>query len=65
MPDRDPLQQRLTSRKFIAVMFWQAVFTGLLLVGKLTADQYLDVTTLLLVGYLVINAGQHVLERKS
>ena len=64
MPDRGPLQNRMTSRKFIAVMFWQAVFTGLLLVDNLTGDQYVNVTTLLLVGYLVVNAGQHVLEKK-
>jgi hypothetical protein len=64
MPDRGPLQNRMTSRKFIAVMFWQAVFTALLLADRLSSDQYIDVTTLLLIGYLVINAGQHVLEKK-
>ena len=64
MPDRGPLQNRMTSRKFIALMFWQAVFTALLLVDNLTGDQYVNVTTLLLVGYLVVNAGQHVLEKK-
>jgi hypothetical protein len=64
MPDRDPVLNRMTSRKFIAVMVWQTIFTGLLLIDKLTGDQYINVTTLLLVGYLVINAGQHVLEKK-
>ena len=65
MPHRDSMVDRFSSRKFVAVMFWQGVFTGLLLMDKLTGDQYINVTTLLLVGYLVINAGQHVFERKE
>ena len=59
------MQERFSSRKFVAVMFWQMVFTGLLLADNLTGDQYVNVTTLLLVGYLVVNAGQHVLEKKD
>jgi hypothetical protein len=65
MPDREPMQSRMTSRKFLAVMFWQAVFTGLLLSDKLSGDQYVNVTTLLLVGYLVVNSAQHVLEDRK
>ena len=65
MPDRASMQDRFSSRKFVAVMFWQVVFTALLLADKLTGDQYVNVTTLLLVGYLVVNAGQHVFEPKE
>ena len=65
MPQRASMQDRFSSRKFIAVMFWQMVFTVLLLAGQLNGDQYVNITTLLLVGYLVINAGQHVLEPKE
>lgn len=65
MPDRAPMADRFSSRKFLAVMFWQFVFTVLLLVDKLNGDQYVNITTLLLVGYLVVNAGQHVLEAKK
>jgi hypothetical protein len=64
VPDRAPMMERFSSRKFIAVMAWQAVFTGLLVLGQLSGDQYVNITTLLLVGYLVVNAGQHVLERR-
>ena len=64
MPDRVPMMERFSSRKFVAVMVWQSIFTVLLLTDQLTGDQYVNLTTLLLVGYLVINAGQHVLERK-
>ena len=63
--ERAPLQQRMTSRKFIAVMGWQMVFTGLLMAGYLASDQYVNLTTILLVAYLVVNTGQHVLERRQ
>jgi hypothetical protein len=65
MPDRTPILDRFSSRKFIAVMAWQMIFTGLLLAGQLTGDQYVNLTSWLLVGYLVVNAGQHVWERKE
>jgi hypothetical protein len=65
MPDRASFQDRITSRKFVAVMGWQSVFTVLLLADKLTGDQYVNVTTLLLVGYLVVNSAQHVLEKRE
>jgi hypothetical protein len=64
MPNRESFLMRMTSRKFLAVMFWQAVFTGLLLGKFLTGDQYINVTTLLLIGYLVVNSAQHVWEPK-
>lgn len=55
---------RLSSRKFIAVMFWEGMFTLLLIVGKLSEESFVAMTMALLVSYLVVNSAQHVWEPK-
>ena len=65
MPDRAPIQDRFSSRKFLAVMFWQGVITMLLLVDKLAQEHFVTLTMALLVGYLVVNSAQHVFEHRS
>lgn len=59
------LKKRLTSRKFWAVMFWQAVVTVLLWFGKLPVETYVSLTYLLLGGYLAANVTQGVLKPKA
>lgn len=61
----EQLKKRLTSRKFWAVMFWQAVVTGLLWDGKIPVDAYVNLTYLLLGGYLVANVAQGTLKPKA
>jgi putative copper export protein len=65
MPDRASMAERYSSRKFGAVMFWQAVITGLLLMDKLAQEHFVTLTMALLVGYLVVNSAQHVLESRQ
>lgn len=52
---------RWTSRKFWAVMFWQAVVAYLLWAGKLPVDAFESITWLLLGGYLGANVAQKAL----
>lgn len=61
----DDLKARLTSRKFWAVMFWQAAFCGLLWAGKLPVDAFVSLTWLILGGYLLANVAEGVLQPKA
>jgi len=65
MPDRAPIAERYSSRKFAAVMGWQAVITGLLLLDKLAQEHFVTLTMALLVGYLVVNSAQHIMEGRK
>ena len=64
MPDRAPMAERWTSRKFGAVMFWEGVITLLLVADKLSQEHFVTLTMSLLVGYLVVNSAQHIWEKK-
>ena len=55
-----PVAERWTSRKFWAAMTWQAVMTGLLVVGVLPAEAYVAVTYLILGSYVAGNVTQHI-----
>lgn len=61
----DDLKKRLTSRKFWAAMFWQAVFCVLLWHGKLPVESFVSLTYLILGGYLLANVAQGVLKPKA
>lgn len=51
---------RWSSRKFWAMMFWQGVFTGLLVLGKLPTEAFVTLTMMLLGSYFIANAAQHL-----
>ena len=55
---------RWSSRKFWTMIFWQAVFTLLLCIGKIPESTFEAVTYLLLGGYLVSNVAQKALEAR-
>lgn len=61
----DDITKRWTSRKFWAVMVWQAVICVLLWFGKLPVDAFESITWLLLGGYLGANVAQKWLVEKS
>jgi len=63
--ERAPVAQRWSSRKFLAVMFWQGVMTALLWHDKLPSEAFVSITWVLLGGYVAGNVAQHVLERKA
>jgi len=44
-----------TSRKFWSAMFWQAVFTGLLIAKVLPPEVYFSLTLITLGGYFAAN----------
>ena len=56
---------RWTSRKFWAVMIWQAVMVWLLFVDKLPVDAFQSITWLLLGGYLGANVAQKAIVRST
>lgn len=56
---------RWTSRKFWAVMFWEAVFVFLFCIDKLSETALESVTYLLLGGYLVANVAPKIASRSS
>lgn len=51
---------RWTSRKFWAMVVWEAVMVFLLWFGKLPVDAFVSLTWLLLGGYFVSNVAQKV-----
>ncbi len=52
---------RWTSRKFWAAMFWQAIITILLYLGKMPIDAYQNLSWLFVGGYFVGNVAQKYL----
>lgn len=65
MPDRAPMLDRWTSRKFAAVMFWQGVMVVLLWNDKLPPEAFVSVTWVLLGAYVAGNVAQHIWERRE
>lgn len=58
------LGERWTSRKFWAMVVWEAVMVVLFWVGKLPEASFVSVTYLLLGGYFVSNVAQKALAPK-
>lgn len=52
--------ERWTSRKFWAMVVWEAVMVWLLWSGKLPSDAFVSITWLLLGGYFVSNLLENV-----
>ena len=55
---------RYSSRKFWAMMFWQSVFTWLLIKSHLSGDQYGNLTFVLLGAYFAANVGDKFAKRQ-
>lgn len=55
---------RYTSRKFWAMVVWEAVMVWLLWSGKLPVDAFVSLTWLLLGGYFASNVIQNVAAEK-
>lgn len=54
---------RFSSRKFWTMMWWQSVFTLLLIKDHLTGDQYGNLTFVLLGAYFAANVGDKFAQR--
>jgi hypothetical protein len=65
VPDRAPIAERWSSRKFLAAMFWQAVMVALLWAGVLPSEAFVAVTYLILGGYLAGNVAQKIWEPRE
>ena len=50
---------RFTSRKFLTMLLFQAVWIGLLLLGELTESGFVQLSTLTIGGFFVANAATH------
>jgi hypothetical protein len=64
MPDRAPMVERWSSRKFAAMVFFELMFIVLLVQGHLPVEAFVSLTYLLLGGYFVVNGAQHIWEKK-
>jgi lipid-binding SYLF domain-containing protein len=56
---------RWSSRKFWTMAVAQSTWVVLLVKGILPVDAFVSLTYMTLGGYLIVNAGQHILERKK
>jgi hypothetical protein len=65
VPDRAPIAERWSSRKFFAMFFWQGVMTALLWHDKLPSEAFVSITWVLLGGYFVVNGAQHIMENRK
>lgn len=52
------MKERWSSRKFAAAMFWQLVFTLLLIAEHIKPELYYSLTMITLGGYFVANVMQ-------
>jgi hypothetical protein len=56
-------QLRYGSRKFWAMMFWQSMFTWLLIKQHVTGDQFSNLTFVVLGSYFAANVGDKFAQR--
>jgi hypothetical protein len=61
----EKLTEKWSSRKFVAVMFWQAIMVALLWNDKLPPEAFVSITWVLLGAYVAGNVAQHIWEPKK